>query len=133
MRRRQVSVLVPLFLTAGLALVACGGDTPSTATAPANSDLTVRARPSISWDAPSYSASSHGGKVVVTLINDSSTPHTLHIVESNDKDADPRAPKLVVTAKGDDKSGTFTLAPGTYRVVCSIPGHGNMKATLTVT
>ena len=94
--------------------------------------LTVRAKPSISWDQASYTATSHDGKVVVTLIDDGGVTHNLHIIDSNDKDTDPNAPKLNVTGKGDTATGTFTLAPGTYRIICKVPGHGNMKSTLTV-
>jgi plastocyanin len=27
---------------------------------------------------------------------------------------------------------SIPLKPGTYKVICTITGHGNMKATLTV-
>jgi azurin len=40
--------------------------------------------------------------------------------------------KLVVARKGSIDSGTVTLDAGTYQVICDVPGHGNMRATLTV-
>ena len=115
-------------------LVACGGtaNTAPPATAPASSDLVVRARPAIAWDQSGYAATSHDGKLVVTLINDSGYIHNLHIVDGNGDDVDPKAPKLGVRQPGDESTGTFTLTPGKYTVVCKVPGHGNMKSTLTV-
>jgi plastocyanin len=115
-------------------LVACGGtaNTAPPATAPANSDLIVRAKPAIAWDQSGYAATSHDGKLVVTLINDSGFPHNLHIVDGNGDDIDKKAPRMSVGSKGDEATGTFTLAPGKYTVLCKVPGHGNMKSTLTV-
>jgi plastocyanin len=132
MSRLHVPKLLSLSALALVGLAACGGGSSSATTAPADADVVVRAQPSIQWDAASYTATSHDGKVVVSLIDDGSTPHNLHIIDSNDNDADPKAPKMGVDSKGDEVTGTFSLAPGTYRVVCKIPGHGNMKATLTV-
>jgi uncharacterized cupredoxin-like copper-binding protein len=40
--------------------------------------------------------------------------------------------KLVVARKGSIDSGTVTLDAGTYQVICDVPGHNNMRATLTV-
>jgi uncharacterized cupredoxin-like copper-binding protein len=34
--------------------------------------------------------------------------------------------------KGRSDSGTLTLQAGTYTIICTIPGHSAMKATLTV-
>ncbi len=113
-------------------LAACGGGSSTPATAPPNADVVVRAEPAIQWNESSFTATSHDGKVVVALINDGSTPHNLHIIDSDGKDADPNPPKMGVNGNGDETTGTFTLAPGTYRVVCQVPGHGNMKATLIV-
>jgi azurin len=40
--------------------------------------------------------------------------------------------KLVVGATGSVDSGSVNLDAGTYQVICDVPGHANMKATLTV-
>ena len=66
------------------------------------------------------------------LINDSGYIHNLHIVDGNGDDVDKNAPKLSVRGKNDEANGTFTLTPGTYTVLCKVPGHGNMKSTLTI-
>jgi plastocyanin len=125
-------ITAPLVTLALVGLTACGTDTASTTTAPTGSDLVVRAQPSITWDKSAYTAASHDGTVVVTLIDDGSVTHNLHIVDDNNKDADPTAKELVVQNSGAEATATFHLAPGTYRVVCFVPGHSNMKAPLTV-
>jgi len=40
--------------------------------------------------------------------------------------------KLVVAQKGSTDSATVNLEKGVYTLLCDIPGHSNMKATLTV-
>jgi uncharacterized cupredoxin-like copper-binding protein len=40
--------------------------------------------------------------------------------------------ELVVNKRGDSDQGTITLEAGEYSVYCTIPGHGNMNSTLTV-
>ena len=40
--------------------------------------------------------------------------------------------ELEVAKSGALKTGEYTLAAGTYKILCLIPGHENMKATLTV-
>jgi len=39
---------------------------------------------------------------------------------------------LDVSRKGDTDQGTVTLDPGTYQLLCTVPGHQNMKAIFTV-
>jgi len=40
--------------------------------------------------------------------------------------------ELVVNKRGDVAEGTISLEAGEYFVYCTIPGHGNMNSTLTV-
>ena len=40
--------------------------------------------------------------------------------------------KLVIAKKGDVDSGTVALEKGEYTLICDVPGHSNMGATLTV-
>ena len=122
----------PLLTVAVLGLAACGGDTESTTTAPADADAVVRAQASVEWDQSSYTAAATDGRVVVTLINDSSQPHNLHIVDGDDNDIDKSAKELEVSKNGDTSTATFALTPGEYRVVCEIPGHSNMNSKFVV-
>ncbi len=121
-----------LLTVAVLGLAACGGGGKSTTTAPADADAVVRAQASVEWDQSSYTATATDGKVVVTLINDSSQPHNLHIVDGDDNDVDKSAKEPEVSKSGDTATATFALAPGEYRVVCEIPGHSNMNSTFVV-
>lgn len=129
MSRRTLS-LIPLTL---LGLAACGGSGSSDVTAPADADVVVRAKAGIVWDQKSYTATADAGTLVVTLINDSSQPHNLHIVDANDNDIDKAVKSPAVQQSGDSKTATFTLQPGTYRIVCKVPGHtSTMDADLVV-
>ncbi len=115
-----------------LSVVACssgGGGSGSGETVPANATV-VTAIEGIAWDAKTYTAASVDGRVTLALKNDSSLPHNLHLLDAENVD---QGVALDVKARGDTHTLSYTLAPGTYQVICTIAGHGNMKATLTVT
>ena len=125
-------VAVPLI---ALSLAGCGSSASgsgsgasSGATVPANT-LVVKAIEGIAWDAKSYVATAVDGKVSIAIENDSSLPHNLHLLDSENVDV---GLALNVAKRGDIHSDDYPLAPGTYQVICTIAGHGNMKATLTV-
>jgi plastocyanin len=63
------------------------------------------------------------------LANDDSVKHILVVLKDDKVVGDL---ELVVNKRGDFDEGTITLEAGEYRVYCSIPGHGNMNSTLTV-
>ncbi len=114
-----------------LCLVGCGssgGGSGTGGTAPANATL-VTAIEGIAWDAKTYTATPVDGKVTIAVRNSSSLPHNLHLIDADNVDA---GLSLVVNQRGDVDSKTVALPPGTYTVICTIAGHGNMKATLTV-
>ena len=120
---------VPLL---ALALVGCGsssGSSGASATAPSDA-VVITAIEGIAWDAKTYAATAVDGKVKIAAKNDSSLPHNLHLVDSDSVDV---GVSLSIAKKGDIDTQSVTLAPGTYQVICTIAGHGNMKATLTVT
>jgi plastocyanin len=114
-----------------IALLGCGGSSSASntsATIPANATV-VTAIDGIAWDAKSYVATAVDGKVTIAAKNDSSLPHNLHLIDAESVDV---GLSLDVNKKGDVASASVRLAPGTYKVICTIAGHGNMKATLTV-
>lgn len=112
-----------------LAVVGCSSaSSGSGGTAPANATL-VKAIEGIAWDAKTYTATPVDGKVTIAVRNDSSLPHNLHLIDAENVDV---GLSLVVNAKGDLDSKTVTLPAGSYKVICTIAGHGNMKSTLTV-
>ena len=96
---------------------------------PAGATL-IKAIEGIAWDAKTYTATAVDGKVTISLRDDSSLPHNLHLLDSDNADM---GIALNVEGRGDVHTDTLALKPGTYQVICTIPGHGNMKATLTVT
>jgi plastocyanin len=115
-----------------MALVGCsssdGGSDGAGATLPAGT-VVIKAIEGIAWDAKTYTATAIAGKVSIALDNDSSLPHNLHLIDGEDVDV---GLALDVQGRGDVHTDDFSLAPGTYQVICTIAGHGNMKATLDV-
>ena len=122
-------VTATVFAASLIALSSCGGSSSSTPdyTIPADADLVVKAIPSIRWDASEYTAAA--GDIKVFLANDDSVKHVLMILEGDTVVGDL---ELVVNKKGDYDDGVITLLPGEYRIYCTIPGHGGMDSTLTV-
>ena len=125
--RRSLAALA--LSVSGIALIGCGGggDSAPADTLPAGVGLTVTAVPSIRFDASEYTAPA--GDVVVGLINTDSVRHTLIIAKDGTKVPDF---KLIAPEKGSVDSGTVKLEAGSYTLLCDVPGHQNMKATLTV-
>ena len=110
-----------------IGLAACGGSSGPAPTLPADVGLAVKAVPSLRFDASSYTAKA--GDVVVGYLNEDSVRHTLIIAKDGTKVADF---KIVVPRKNTVDSATVKLAAGEYTLLCDVPGHQNMKATLTV-
>jgi uncharacterized cupredoxin-like copper-binding protein len=119
-----------LSFSASLALLAaCGGGGTSAPaeTLPADA-FVVTAVSGLRFDAESYGPVT-AGSIVFGYKNDDSIRHTLILAKD-----DTKVPnfKLVVAKKGDVDSGSVTLDAGTYTIICDVPGHGNMRASLTV-
>ncbi|MFM8871275.1 MAG: hypothetical protein ACKOFD_06815 [Actinomycetota bacterium] len=117
-------------LGAGLvaAVAACGGGSSAPAeTVPAGA-LVVKAVPTLRFDAEEYGPVP-AGDITFGYVNEDSVRHTLIIAKD-----DQKVPnfKLVINKKGDVDSGPVTLEAGTYTLICDVPGHNNMKATLVV-
>jgi plastocyanin len=129
--------LLPLVLAAAaLAVAGCGGSsnnssgssnsTPTSTPAGSSGPLTVTADPggAISWD--KHSLSAKAGKVSITLVNKSTTPHALE-VEGNGVE------QKTMTFSGSSAKLSLELKPGKYKYYCPVPGHkATMNGTLTV-
>ena len=115
-------------LVAIFALSACGGGTSAPAqTIPSDAGLIVKNVKSIRFDASEYSAAA--GDIKVVTVNEDTVRHTLLVVKDGVKVPNF---KLVVAEEGAVDVGVINLAAGSYTVICDVPGHQNMKATLTV-
>ncbi len=109
-------------------LAACGGGTSApTETLPAGATV-ITAVSGLRFDAESYGPIT-AGSIVFGYKNEDSIRHTLILAKG-----DTKVPnfKLVVAKSGSVDSGPVTLDAGTYTIICDVPGHSNMKATLTV-
>lgn len=126
--RFRVLAAVPLIAISLLGCSSSGDASNSSATIPANATA-VTAIEGIAWDAKSYVATLVDGEVTIVAKNDSSLPHNLHLIDAKGVDV---GLSLDINNKGDVASKSVRLAPGTYQVICTIAGHANMKATLTV-
>jgi plastocyanin len=115
-------------LVAIFALSACGGGTSAPAqTIPSDAGLIVKNVKSIRFDKSEYSAAA--GNVKVVSVNEDTVRHTLLIIKDGVKVPNF---KLVVAQEGAIDVGEINLAAGSYTLICDVPGHQNMKATLTV-
>ncbi len=122
------AALAPVVVAVSAILASCGGgsDSGSTGTT-VPADVTVTAIDGIAWDAKDYTATA--GEITIAAVNQSSLPHNLHIVDPSGT----QLPEVFdIPSRGDAVSDTVTLTAGTYTLICTIPGHANMKSTLTV-
>ena len=128
MKRTPRLLIAPLALGAASLLAACGGGTSEPAeTVPAGA-LVVKSVPTLKFDAAQYGPVA-AGDVTFGFVNEDTVRHTLIIAKGDEKVANF---KLVTERKGSVDSGSVTLAPGEYTLICDVPGHANMRATLTV-
>ena len=119
--------LLTLSATALLLTSCSSGTSAPTETLPMGATV-IKAVPSLRFDADTYGPIS-AGEVTFGYVNEDTVRHTLILAKG-----DTKVPnfKLVIGKKGDVDSGSVTLETGEYTLICDVPGHANMKATLTV-
>jgi len=119
--------LLTLSATALLLTSCSSGTSAPTETLPMGATV-IKAVPSLRFDADAYGPIS-AGEVTFGYVNEDTVRHTLILAKG-----DTKVPnfKLVIGKKGDVDSGTVSLETGEYTLICDVPGHSNMKATLTV-
>ena len=125
MLKRSFAAPLALSMTSILALAACGGGSEAL-TPPADADVVVEALDGNKFDRSEYTATA--GDVDIAYLGRSSINHTLLVAA---EDGQQIGDKLKVTS-GKIDEGTFPLGAGTYQLICDVPGHTGMKATLTV-
>ena len=120
---------LPLIAALGVALAACGGSSSNepAQTLPPDA-LVVKAVTGLKFDADTYGPVP-AGEVLFGYSNEDTVRHTLILAKDGVKVPNF---KLEINRKGDVDSGAVTLDAGTYTVICDVPGHSNMRATLTV-
>ncbi|MFZ4718330.1 MAG: hypothetical protein ACOYMR_02830 [Ilumatobacteraceae bacterium] len=130
MSSRFAPTKIASFAAAGLlVLSACGGGSSTPSTTPADADVVVRAIDGISWNSKSYKATATDGAVSIFGVNDSALAHNLYVLGDADKVI---GTPIDLPERGSEGTVVLDLAPGSYRIVCKIPGHTNMDSTLTV-
>ena len=119
--------LIPV-VALGVALGACSSSSSSpAATVPADTDLEVHAVSGLKFDKTSYEVAT--GENFVAYVNEDTIRHNLIVAQGDTKLS---GFELKVNQNGDIDSGSVTLAAGNYVLLCTVPGHQNMKADLTV-
>ena len=126
MTKRTFVASLAVLLTTATGLAACGGDDDADVAAPSDADVVVEALDGNKFDLDEYSATA--GDVAIAYVGTSSINHTLLVVDPENVQI---GDKLSVTS-GQTDEGTFPLAAGSYTLLCDVPGHENMKATLLV-
>ncbi len=127
-RFTKSSIALMSLVAISLVLPACSSSKSVPAeTLPAATDLEVHAIAGLKFDKSIYEVAA--GDIAVGYINEDSIRHTLVVVQDGTKVS---GFELKVNKKGDIDSGSVTLAAGNYVLFCTVPGHQNMKADLTV-
>lgn len=113
----------------GLALSACGGSGTSepAATLPPDA-FVVKAVSGLKFGADNYGPIP-AGEVKFGYYNEDTMYHNLLLAKDGVKVPNF---KLEVSKKGSIDFEAVTLDPGTYQVICNVPGHNNMVAVLVV-
>jgi len=121
--RRFIGLLVAM--SAVLALGACSSSSKSSEPTKTvtNGKITVEGFDSLHFDVGTIKTTA--GPLEVTFTNKGSLQHTFTI-EGTDLDLKANA--------GKTETGTVTLAKGTYKYECTVPGHaqGGMKGEIEV-
>ena len=129
-RTRPRSLLLGGFAAAAL-LAACGGSDGGSSSdgtdAPSDVDVVFTGTSQLTWAEKDVTATA--GDVTIELKNDSAVQHNLYLIAADGTEN----PKFLDSkGAGDNPVETVNLTAGTYTVICKVPGHTNMKATLTV-
>jgi uncharacterized cupredoxin-like copper-binding protein len=145
--RFRTLLLVALLAAASLALIGCGDDDDdddgaATATSTSTADgggggegSTVNVALA-EWSVTPDPASVSAGEVTFAVSNDGSVPHELVVIKSDlAPDALPIAEGVVDESQvefigeveqfdaGTTDTGTFSLEPGNYVLICNVTGH----------
>ncbi len=125
MKRNMRQIICATFI-AGI-VASCGGSSDSASTTAVVADVVVIAENGIRLDRSSYTAAS--GSVSIAYVNNDTIRHTLIVEKDGSKVS---GFELSVSRKGDTDQGTVTLESGSYQLLCTVPGHQNMKASFTI-
>ena len=109
--------LVGLALAAGV-LAGCSSPSATPDTVPAGTDLEVHAVSGLRFDKTAYEVAA--GESLVAYVNEDTIRHTLVVVQDG---TTVSGFELQINKKGDIDSGSVTLEPGTYELICTVPGQ----------
>jgi len=127
MRSRLAFVLIVIAVAVVAAACGRGGAPSQPAQPPAPGGPSAVSVDEKEWTITFATPTVKAGQVTFNVSNSGAIEHNFVIVETKFE--------IAATQPGKSKTGTTTLQPGTYTVICNIPGHeeAGMKTTLTVT
>ncbi len=93
----------------------------------ATSTVSVSAGPGLTFNGVAFTGNYTAKAGIVQINYGGASGHTLAI-------QDPKFNGFLLSSAGSPRSGKVKLAPGTYTIYCTVPGHeaAGMKATITV-
>lgn len=121
--------LLPIYLLAGAALAGCGGnggDEPGrTATVPATGAIEVVAD-EYSFDPETLVVQAGGGQaeLEISLRNDGALAHNLRLIRDGSE-----VGGTPTFQGGETRSGSVTVGPGSYDMVCTVGNHEQLGMT----
>jgi plastocyanin len=123
------SASTPAVSTAATTSATTPTSSTTTSSAPASGSLSLAANPEGQLKYNTNTLTASAGKVSIDFTNMSPLEHNVTI-ESSSHAVVGATP----TFKGESKTLTVTLKPGTYKFYCSVPGHrmAGMEGTLVV-
>ncbi len=134
--KRGTLMLSGALAALALVLSACGGDGSGEGGGDAVTSLDVEGK-EFAFVADSWRVAANQD-VTITFNNIGPLEHDWSVLSSTISGDDEVAEDLVIfkvaRVSGGSSTGTFNLPPGTYQVVCTVPGHfvAGMEGTLHV-
>lgn len=127
MRFRMGIILATLLVAVVTAACGGGGGPSQPGGPPSGGGPTAINVDEKEWSITLAATSVKAGQITFNITNSGAIEHNFVIVQTKFE--------VDATQPGKSKSGTTTLKPGTYTIICNIPGHeeAGMKTTLTVT
>ncbi len=124
---RTGGLLISLGVAGLVGLGACGSDDGGGSSDSVPADALVVEALDIRFDQKEYSATA--GQLPISYESKGQLVHTLLVYD----ESNTVVGETLRVAPGQTQVGTFDLPPGTYSLICDVPGHQDAGMTATLT